>query len=258
MSCFINKYIFYKQIAFYILNKMRCYKTNFRICEVKSMPTYNAAFDAFEYNDKVEKTVPYYNEFFKQIIDIVDVLEFKDIDWLDIGCGTGKMAEAAYNYFNINEFAFCDVSEEMLNITRERFKNKNNRFFLMSAEEIEFCDKYDIVTSIMVNHYFNKTVRERVILNCYKALKKGGVLFSFENFAPNTGFGKSMQLKRWKKYQINNGKSENEAESHINRYRANYYPITISSQLDILKKCGFNKYETIWISGMQAGFMGIK
>ena len=51
------------------------------------MPTYNAAFDAFEYNDKVEKTVPYYNEFFKQIIDIVDVLEFKDIDWLDIGCG---------------------------------------------------------------------------------------------------------------------------------------------------------------------------
>lgn len=168
------------------------------------------------------------------------------------------MAEAAYNYFNINEFAFCDVSEEMLNITRERFKNKNNRFFLMSAEEIEFCDKYDIVTSIMVNHYFNKTVRERVILNCYKALKKGGVLFSFENFAPNTGFGKSMQLKRWKKYQINNGKSENEAESHINRYGVNYYPITISSQLDILKKCGFNKYETIWISGMQAGFMGIK
>ena len=138
------------------------------------------------------------------------------------------------------------------------FKNKNNRFFLMSAEEIEFCDKYDIVTSIMVNHYFNKTVRERVILNCYKALKKGGVLFSFENFAPNTGFGKSMQLKRWKKYQINNGKSENEAESHINRYGVNYYPITISSQLDILKKCGFNKYETIWISGMQAGFMGIK
>lgn len=100
MSCFINKYIFYKQIAFYILNKMRCYKTNFRICEVKSMPTYNAAFDAFEYNDKVEKTVPYYNEFFKQIIDIVDVLEFKDIDWLDIGCGTGKMAEAAYSIFN--------------------------------------------------------------------------------------------------------------------------------------------------------------
>ena len=80
------------------------------------------------------------------------------------------MAEAAYNYFNINEFAFCDVSEEMLNITRERFKNKNNRFFLMSAEEIEFCDKYDIVTSIMVNHYFNKTVRERVILNCYNCL----------------------------------------------------------------------------------------
>ena len=35
-------------------------------------------------------------------------------------------AEAAYNYFNINEFAFCDVSEEMLNITRERFKNKRS------------------------------------------------------------------------------------------------------------------------------------
>lgn len=222
------------------------------------MLTYNAAFDGYDYDEKVEKTVPYYNEFYKQIIDIVDVLEFKDIHWLDIGCGTGKMAEAAYNSLKINEFAFCDVSEEMLNISRERFKNKNNRFFLMSAEEIEFSDKYDIVTSIMVNHYFNETVRERVILNCYKALKNGGVLFSFENFAANTDFGKSMQLKRWKRYQISNGKSENEAENHINRYGVNYFPITISGQLDILKKCGFNKCETIWISGMQAGFMAIK
>lgn len=72
----------------------------------------------------------------------------------------------------------------------------------MSAEEIEFCDKYDIVTSIMVNHYFNKTVRERVILNCYKALKKGGVLFSFENFAPNTGLVNQCSLKGGKNIKL--------------------------------------------------------
>lgn len=222
------------------------------------MSANSLAFDVSEYEEKIEKTVPYYNEFYKQIIDIVDTLEVKNIHWLDIGCGAGKMAEVAYKSLDIDEFAFCDISEEILHIAKERFKNKNSKFILKSAEKIDFYDTYNIVTSIMVNHYFSDTVRERVIRNCYESLKTGGIYISFENFAPNTEFGKSMQLKRWKRFQITNGKSEKEAESHINRYGVNYFPITVLSHLKVLKKCGFNNCEIIWLSGMQAGCIGIK
>lgn len=222
------------------------------------MSANSLAFDVSEYEEKIEKTVPYYNEFYKQIIDIVDTLEVKNIHWLDIGCGTGKMAEVAYKSLDIDEFVFCDISEDILHIAKERFKNKNSKFILKSAEKIDFYDTYNIVTSIMVNHYFSDTVRERVIRNCYEALKTGGVYISFENFAPNTEFGKSMQLKRWKRFQITNGKSEKEAESHINRYGVNYFPITVLSHLKVLKKCGFNNCEIIWLSGMQAGCIAIK
>lgn len=36
--------------------------------------------------------LPYYEKFYKQIIDIVKIQLNKPLRWLDVGCGIGKMA----------------------------------------------------------------------------------------------------------------------------------------------------------------------
>ncbi len=64
-------------------------------------------------------------------------------------------------------------------------------------------------------------------------------------------------LDRWKMYQIRSQKSSKEAESHINRYGSEYFPITIEEHMELLRAGGFQTAELIWMSGMQAGFMGV-
>lgn len=54
------------------------------------------------------------------------------------------------------------------------------------------------------------------------------------------------------------GKSAKESDDHIDRYGKNYFPITISEHLDVLKQCGFRNAEILWVSNMQAGLLGIK
>lgn len=102
---------------------------------------------------------------------------------LDIGCGTGKMYEAAEKRTSVREFVFTDISEGMLAVARERFQAGKNRFERMSVLELEDIEKYDGV---------------------------------------------------------------------------DYFPLTVGTHFELMRECGFQGVELIWMSYMQAGFMGIK
>lgn len=58
------------------------------------MSNRKAAFSAESYDKDILNTIPYYDEVYSQIADVVSaVFSNKAVSWLDIGCGTGKMAK---------------------------------------------------------------------------------------------------------------------------------------------------------------------
>ena len=88
---------------------------------------HTAAFSAQEYDKKIKQTLPYYEEFYKQIIDVVKCQFERSVSWLDVGCGTGKMAELGLNFSN--RFVLLDNSVDMLDIARNKsIQIKRNLF----------------------------------------------------------------------------------------------------------------------------------
>lgn len=229
-----------------------------RSCSREKAEVEYLAFHAAEYDAKNRQTLPYYEEFYEQVVSILESAGKQSVSWLDIGCGSGKMYEAARKRISIQEFVFTDLSEEMLVVARHRFRSKENRFEQMNVLELEDVNKYDVVTAMQVHHYLSREDRALAVKRCRQALKNGGMFFTFENIAPHTENGRHIFLNRWKRYQIRNGKCREEAESHIKRYGTQYFPITIEEHFELLKTSGFQTVELIWMSGMQAGFMGIK
>lgn len=222
------------------------------------MSEYTPAFSYEKYDEKIAATLPYYEEFYKQISDVLHCYFKRKISWLDIGCGTGKMAETAFREFDIERFVFCDISQDMINIAKSRFENTNSEFIISPIQNIKFSEEFDVITSIMVNHYLKDSERLLSISNSFNALKKNGIFVSFENFAPFTQAGEKLFLERWKNFQITNGKSPEEAENHIKRYKKDYFPYTIPQIIDLLKSTGFQQTEILWLSNMQVGILGIK
>lgn len=218
-----------------------------------------SAFDCAEYDGKIRRTVPFYDEIYRQITDLVSAYKASaPLIWLDAGCGTGKTAEAALSSLPTERFVFLDSSPEMLDVSRQRFNVPNTEFIAADVRDISFKDCFDVVTAVLVNHYFDRQGRFKAVKNCYDALKQGGIFITVENFAPNSETGKELYLKRWRLYQQRNGRTAGECAEHTARYGRKYFPITISEHLRILEEAGFRESEIFWLSYMQVGLLGIK
>jgi len=219
-------------------------------------PTFNAE----EYDNKIRQTIPYYEEIYIQAADLINAFRKTHIKWLDIGCGTGKMVEAAGKHCSVDKFVLCDISKEMLEKAEMKLKNSEVKaeFLNCSVQDLSYENEFDIITSIQVNHYFDRNNRMIALKNCYNALKEKGVYIVFENVAPFSKVGKEVGLKRWQDFQVLNGKNLEESKEHISRYGVDYYPITITEHLELLKTCGFMEIEVFWLSYMQIGLYAVK
>ncbi|EOS34391.1 hypothetical protein C808_05234 [Lachnospiraceae bacterium M18-1] len=91
----------------------------------------HTAFKAEEYDKKIRQTLPYYEDFYKQILDILSVMGKNDAVWLDI--------------------------------SKNRFQKAGNRFEQTAVQEIEEYEKYDVITAVQVNHYLSEKDRESAV-----------------------------------------------------------------------------------------------
>ncbi len=213
---------------------------------------------AKEYDKGINKTIPFYGEFYEQTMDIVEQCEFSSIAWLDLGCGTGTMEKAAQTRFPNAEFVLVDPSEQMLAQAKMKLMNENITYLCQSSEDISFSDRFDVVTAIQSHHYFQKEQRERAVQNVWQALKTGGVFLSFENVIPEDEELKSFELLRWGRYQQRQGKTAQETKEHNARCGVNYFPLTVTQHIELLRKTGFQNVYVFWRSYMQMGIMGMK
>ena len=215
-------------------------------------------FDVAEYDRQIKRTLPFYEEMFQQVVDIVRILNLQSLRWLDVGCGTGKMARTVLDNFDIQKMVCIDVEQEMLERAESLRDDEKVEFLQCDVRQLPYQEMFDIVTAIQVNHYFKKNDRIAAIKNCYDALAENGIYISFENFAPDSEEGAGLYLERWKQFQIANGKTKEEADLHIKRYGQNYFPISISESIGLLKDCGFRMVEIFWVSYMQVGILARK
>lgn len=134
------------------------------------------AFLPEEYDKSIIATLPYYEEYFKQIADIVTIAFDIPITWLDIECGTGKMASIAIENSQLKNMVCCDSSPQMLKIAKERICSPSVDFTEIQIQELQYDSKFDVITAILLNHYLRYKDRITSIKNCReKTLKFSGV-----------------------------------------------------------------------------------
>jgi tRNA (cmo5U34)-methyltransferase len=219
---------------------------------------------AKDYDAHVSDTIPYYQSFHRETLNIIKATGNEPEIWLDTGCGTGSLIKMALKEFPNTRFILGDPSQDMLNNAREKLsKYPSKRMHFLEPIPTQqltqkICQKADIITAIQSHHYLSPEERKKAINTCYDLLNENGVFITFENIRPATKEGIKIGKNNWKSFQLSCGQDEKTVNNHLQRFDTEYFPITIENHLELLKDTGFRVVELFWFSYMQAGFYCIK
>jgi tRNA (cmo5U34)-methyltransferase len=212
------------------------------------------------YDQQVRRTLPYYDCFHEETLNLIKASVMAPATWLDTGCGTGAFIEKALKQFPNTKFVLADPSLQMLSVAKQKLAGHANIEFIEAPTEdlTNLTTRFDVITAIQSHHYSTVQGREQATQVCYKLLNPKGIYVTFENTRPFTHQGTTVDLENWKNWQIKNGKTQAQAEEHIKRFGVEYHPITLEEHLSLLRRTGFSVTELLWYSYMQAGVYCIK
>jgi len=221
---------------------------------------YNAA----DYDAGVRKVIPFYEHLHEQAIDLIKGIVPEPRLWLDTGCGTGHLVELAIVEFPRTRFVLADPSKAMLEQATQRLRNADpDQVSFMHSPTCETMairlgQAPDVITAVMCHHYAKAQERRKMTQVCRELLAHGGAYVTFENIRPDSEEATKIGLQRWWRFQQSRGRDDSTIEQHLARFGTEYFPITVSEHLQVLKDCGFRTAQLLWYSHMQAGFYAVK
>jgi tRNA (cmo5U34)-methyltransferase len=220
-------------------------------------------FPAARYDAHVERTIPYYASFHEETFQLVGTIASAPAVWLDTGCGTGNLVEKALPLFPTTHFLLADPSTAMLDQARAKLAGAGpgRVTFLDATGSRDLAPgpvRCDVITAIQCHHYLDHEGRRAAVGACYRLLAEGGLFVCFENIRPMSARAVEIGKEYWKGYQVRQGKPRDEAAAHIERFDREFFPLTVTEHLDLLRESGFQTAELFWYSYMQAGFYAIR
>ena len=218
----------------------------------------NSAVSAAAYDAEMRQIFPFYDEFHTQIIETVRMHCKEPVSWLDIGCGTGTLAARAFQSLPVSKMICCEPDADLLEAARLRLPHEHTVLMQKNILHLALWERFDVITAIRCRHVPSAAEREETVRCCFEKLRRNGIFITFETVLPFSETGAEYAVTLWTEYQKRMGRSDALCEAFFADYHAGCRPITVSGHLELLRRCGFETAEVLWLSGMQAGFYGIR
>jgi tRNA (cmo5U34)-methyltransferase len=169
---------------------------------------------------------------------------FKSI--LDLGAGTGLLTQYLYEKFPSAEFTLLDVSEQMLEVARLRFYDKNNFIFSICDYSKELpAGLYDLIASALSIHHLENYDKAKLYSNIYDKLGDGGYFINIDQFNASSKFINDNYNKWWYKFISTGCISEKDRDAWLKRRELDREN-TIDETKSMLKDAGFKTLECIY------------
>ena len=118
----------------------------------------------------------------RRMIERLDLLKFKPLNILDLGSGTGYLAQLLASKFPSANITCLDLAENMLLECRD--KNANFNLVVSDIENLPFKpSSFNLIISSFTLHWCEEV--EKIFYDVKKSLRSDGI-FMFTTVGPNT------------------------------------------------------------------------
>jgi tRNA (cmo5U34)-methyltransferase len=166
---------------------------------------------------------------------------------LDLGGGTGALAEAVAEALPLAEVEIWDIDRAMLGVARQRCARFGARVRYIErsfAEPLTPCDA--VVACIALHHVKDMAAKGAIYRNVHAALKPGGAFLNADLAIAAGGTLREFSYAEWIRAMAPHGINETQARAHFASWaQEDYYP-PLATELRLLAEGGFADPECFW------------
>lgn len=178
---------------------------------------------------------------------------------LDLGGGTGALAEAVAATLLLAEVEIWDTDPAMLAVARERCARFGPRIRCVErsfATPLTPCDA--VVACIALHHVKDLKAKGAIYRHIHAALRPGGVFMNADVAIAASGELREFSYQEWIRAMAPHGINEAQARAHFaNWAQEDYYP-PLATELQLVGAAGFADPECFWREIPCVIFGGIK
>ncbi len=200
-----------------------------------------------DYDREIRRLVPHYDEMVREGLAVLEALVAPDARVLDLGTGTGRLAEALAKALPRARVLAMDVDPRVLEAARgrlapfgERVEVREGSFF----EALPACDA--VVASLSLHHVHELDRKVAVHRAIHEALAPGGVLVVLDATVSEHPRLSARTFARWTDAMGEHGIDAATARAHFESWSKEdrYFPI--ADELRAIERAGFDHAECFW------------
>lgn len=217
--------------------------------------------DAFD--DMVERSVPFYSEIQRMIIEQAAEFAVPGTNVYDLGCSTGTTLLNLDSYVDQQvRFVGIDDSKDML----EKCAAKLQEAKLSRSYELRNVDLHDhfeienasVVILCLTMQFVRPIYREKLLKKIYNGLTPGGVLIISEKILAEDSLFNRNFIKYYYDYKRRNHYSDLEISQKREALENVLIPYKLSENLKMLMEAGFSHTEVFFKWYNFSGFTAVK
>jgi tRNA (cmo5U34)-methyltransferase len=202
--------------------------------------------EAKEYDGIILKLIPHYPQMLDALVSAIPFDASEPIRVVDLGCGTGTIAQRVLAAFPSAHVTCLDLAENMIEMARVKL-GQHARYLVDDLNTFAFDAEYDVVvSSLALHHLVTDADKLGFYRQIYDALAPGGVFYNADVVLGSSDALQAMYMRKWQAFMLKNVSREEMEHTWLPKYYDEDRPARLTDHLAWLAKVGFADVDVAW------------
>jgi len=204
--------------------------------------------EACEFDGLIVKLIPHYEQMVEALVLAIPFESAASMKVVDLGCGTGTVAQHVLQVFPNAQITCVDIAENMIALARAKLAMYETVQYMVSDFQSFAVDgKYDVIVSSLALHHLATDIdKQNFYGQIYSGLRSGGVFYNADIVLGSSDFLQDRYMDQWRSFMEQNVSNEEIESKWIPKYRAEDRPAKLTDQLKWLTEIGFADVDVLW------------